>query len=73
MEKGDGRSSGEQIAASCYGSKLKKINRNIGSSAMLCQECVGIKPSEQTGEIQCQLSLDMKDQPASPKAHPKEQ
>lgn len=40
---------------------------------MLCQECVRIKPSEQTGETQCQLSRDMKDQPAFPKAHPMEQ
>lgn len=41
----------EQIAGACYRSKLNKINRNIGSSAMLCQECVRIKP-EQTDEIQ---------------------
>lgn len=59
----------EQIAGACYRSKLNKINRNIGSSAMLCQECVRIKP-EQTDEIQRQLSLDMKDQPSSPKAYP---
>lgn len=40
---------------------------------MLCQECVRIKPSEQKGEIECHLSLDMKDQPSSPKAYLKEQ
>lgn len=41
----------EQIAASHYGSKLNRIHRNIAGSAMLCQECVRIKPSEQKGEI----------------------
>lgn len=63
----------EQIAGSCYRSKLSKINRIIGSSAILCQECVRINPYEQTGEIQRQRSLHRQDQPSSPKARPKQQ